>query len=292
MIGLSWEPSTPATDDTGIDIDPTVLADMRLLITDSPYTTVIDEADGSYFESYTMLGSMDDGEYLLVADFYDASQPVRYLDLSLSFEQLGVIDPFTMDFAGAINNSATCDLNYYVMASIKKAGNTYTITEVGEGVPLVDWYGVDTEFEYPSEVKTITSCNTTITGLAFGWMSDFWGEEVIAEEFPTIEIDEVNGTVNIPFQPYITTLYDGDEYPYSIEGSGTIDMSGEYPVMTITYVLDQDGFDPSGYSYEQGWMDNPDFTAKITLDPAGLKSASVKSAVASNKPVIVKPVRR
>ncbi|VAW15120.1 hypothetical protein MNBD_BACTEROID01-863, partial [hydrothermal vent metagenome] len=98
--------------------------------------------------------------------------------------------------------------------------------------------------------------------------------------------------VDIPYQAYITTLWNGSEYPYSIVGSGTIDNSGEYPVMTITYVLDQEGFNPSQWCFDNGYMANADFTATITLDPAGLKSATVKSAVVRNSKPLVKPVRR
>jgi hypothetical protein len=123
-------------------------------------------------------------------------------------------------------------------------------------------------------------------------MLDFWGEEVIGENWPVMIIDEAAGTIEIPFQPYITTLYDGAEYPYSIEGSGTIDNSGEYPVMTITYILDQEGFNPSEWCFENGYMANPDFTATITADPEGLKSGTVKSASVVNLKPLVKPVRR
>lgn len=294
-LSLSWAASSPTTDDTGTPIDPTVLADLRLLITDSPYTTILDGADGASFETYTLSGSMDDGEYLVVADFYAAMDfPVRDLDLTLDYEQLGVIDPATMNFANAINTSATCAANYFVMAKIIKAGTTYTIEEVGakSEYPVQTWYGIDTEFEYPSEVKTQLGCDVLISGLGFGWMLDFWGEEVIGENWPVMIIDEAAGTVEIPFQPYITTLYDGAEYPYSIEGSGTIDNSGEYPVMTITYILDQEGFNPSEWCFENGYMANPDFTATITADPEGLKSGTVKSASVVNLKPLVKPVRR
>ncbi len=296
VIGLSWEPSIKTTDNLGNDISPTDLADLRLLITDSPYTTILGGADGGSFESYTMSGSMADGEYLVVADFYAALDlPVRDLNLSLSFEQLGVIERFSYDFANAINTGTICPSNYFILAKIIKTGSTYTIEEVGGLPPLTGaWYGVDTEFEYPSEVSTRLDCdgNLLITGLVFGWMLDFWGEEVVAQEDVIINVDLDAGTVDIPYQAYITTLYKGTEYPYSIVGSGTIDNSGEYPVMTITYVLDQEGFNPSQWCFDNGYMANADFTATITLDPAGLKSATVKSAVIRNSKPLVKPVRR
>jgi hypothetical protein len=289
VIGLSWNPSTPTTDDEGTEIDADALADMRLLITDSPYSEVIEETDGATFESFTMLGSMADGEYLVVADFFETlPSPVRDLDLSVSFEQLGVIDPFSFDFPAAINTGTVCPVNYFILAKVVKAGNQYTIEKIGETQPLTVWYGIDTESEYPSEVTTKFDCdgNVLITGLVFGWMADFWGEEIISQEDVIIDIDSLAGKVTINKQPYITTLYDGKEFPYSISGSGTFDASGEYPVMTINYVLDQDGSNPAQWCVENGYMVNAFFTAKLTLDPAGLKSASV----ANLKPT-VKPVR-
>lgn len=289
-IGLSWAASTPTTDDTGTEIDPDALADMRLLITNSPYTELVDGADGASFENYTMLGTMADGEYLVVADFYAAlSSPIRDIDLSVSFEQLGVIDPFTFNFPTALNTAVVCPTNYFILAKIIKTGNSYTIEKVGEVPPLTGaWYGTDTEFEYTSEVSTKLNCegDYLISGLVYGWMADFWGEEIVAQEDVIIVIDEAAGTVTIPFQPYITTMYKDVEYPYSIQGSGTIDTSGEYPVMSITYTLDQDGFNPSQWCFENKYMANPDFTATLTLDPTGLKSAKF-----SNKKAILKPVR-
>lgn len=295
LIGLSWAASTPTTYDTGTEVDPLGLADMRLLITDNPYTEIVDGADGAAFESYTMLGTMDDGEYLVVADFYAAMEsPVRDLDLNLSFEQLGIVDPYSIDFTAAINTGTVCEFNYFILAKITKAGSTYTIEELGKNPPLTGtWYGVDTELDYPSEVTTKLDCegNLLITGLNFGWMWDFWGEEVVEEDFPIIVFDEVAGTVDIASQPYISTLWDGDLYPYSISGSGTYDNSGEYPVMVINYVLDQDGFNLSEWAYDNGHEPNPYFTATITLDPGGLKSAPVKSAVVRNRMPFVKPNR-
>lgn len=291
LIGLSWAASIPTTDDEGTEIDPDALADMRLLITNSPYTEVIAAADGASFENYTMLGTMVDGEYLVVADFYAALPfPIRDIDLSVSFEQLGVVDPFSFDFPTALNSAVVCPTNYFILAKIIKTGNSYTIEKIGAVPPLTGaWYGTDTEFEYPSEVAMKLSCegDFLISGLVYGWMADFWSEEIIAQEDVIILIDEAAGTVTIPSQPYITTLYDDVEYPYSIEGSGTIDTSGEYPVMSITYTLDQDGFNPSQWSVDNGYMVNPDFTATLTLDPVGLKSA-----VISNKKAIMKPHRR
>jgi len=291
-IGLSWVASIPTTDDEGNEISASALADMRLLITNSPYTELVDGADGASFESYTMLGTMADGEYLVVADFYAAlASPVRDLDLSISFEQLGVVDPYSFSFPAAINTGTICEYNYFILAKIIKSGTSYTIEKVGKNPPLTGlWYGGDTDYEFTSEVSTKLNCDgdLLLSGLGFGWVQEFWGEEIVAAEDLIIVIDEAAGTVTIPFQPYITTLYKEVEYPYSIEASGTINTSGEYPVITITYKLfDKDGSDIAQWCFDNGYMEFADLTASITLDPAGLKSATIR-----NFKTIVKPVHR
>ena len=150
-IGFSWAASTATTDDTGTDIDPTALADLRLLLTDSPYTTILGGADGGSFEAIVFLGTAPDGEYLIVTDFYDAmSAPIRDLDLTLEFEQLGVIEPTALEFPAAISTRSFCPSYYYVMAKIIKSGTTYTIEEVGEisQNPITSWSGIDATDTY------------------------------------------------------------------------------------------------------------------------------------------------
>jgi hypothetical protein len=45
---------------------------MRLLLTDAPYINIIDSADGAGAETFILTNATLDGEYYLVADFYDA----------------------------------------------------------------------------------------------------------------------------------------------------------------------------------------------------------------------------
>ncbi|MFC0877359.1 Calx-beta domain-containing protein [Saccharicrinis sp. FJH2] len=293
-IGLSWAAATPTTDDTGTEIDPTALADMRLLITNNPYTEIIDGADGGSFETFVMPGTMDDGEYLIVADFYDAmASPVRDLNLEVSFAQLGVIDEYAFDFPAAINTGYICDLNYFILAKVVKAGNSYTIEKLGEKPARTPWFGTDTEFGYPSEIETIESCDGMLMyGINAGWMYDFWGEEIIDEGNVIYTIDE-NDSVHIESQYIFTTLYDGDEYPYTVSGKGYYDNSGDYPVITLEYVLDQEGFDPGQWCFDNGYMSTPYFTAEITLNPNVEKSASIIERTGNNTSSVltVKPRR-
>ncbi|HEX9824999.1 MAG TPA: hypothetical protein VGA80_00240, partial [Flavobacteriaceae bacterium] len=62
-IGMSWAASSLTTNNSGEEIDPYDLADLRLLLTDVPYTTILDGADGGSAESYTLSGTTPDGEY-------------------------------------------------------------------------------------------------------------------------------------------------------------------------------------------------------------------------------------
>lgn len=288
-IGLSWKPSTQTTDDKGTAISGPEIADMRLLITNSPYTKELDNADGASFESYTMLGTMADGEYLIVADFFETlPTPIRDLDLSVSFEQLGVIDLYSFDFPAAINTGVVCPINYFILAKVVKAGTSYTIEKIGETQPLTKWYGTDTEFIYPSEVTTKLACDSSIliTGLAVGWMVDFWGETIISQNDLKIIINEVAGTVTIPSQEYITTSYKGAvQKPYSIEGSGTYNKSGAFPTMTITYILVQDKVNIPQFCFDNKYMTTNNFVAKLTQDPTGLKSTIIRNNISIVKPV-------
>lgn len=103
-----------------------------------------------------------------------------------------------------------------------------------------DWLGTDSCGDYTDVPVTLTlPCGTgiTIKGLGHPWLENpgYWGELVVFEYDVLITIDEAAGTVTIPEQVYVTTLYDGEESDYSILGSGTIDTTGAKPVITISY---------------------------------------------------------
>jgi hypothetical protein len=136
-VNLSWEASEATTDNSGASIDATDLADLRLLLTDAsnPYTTIIDGADGAGFEHLTISDDIADGEYYLVADFFAAMDIVRDLNLTLTFDQVGIINHQTINFSNALNTGITCEAAFYVMAKLTKSGDSYTIENIGESSP-------------------------------------------------------------------------------------------------------------------------------------------------------------
>lgn len=76
-----------------------------------------------------------------------------------------------------------------------------------------------------------------IDGIGYAWMEAYWGETVTNYYDTYIEIDEVAGTVVIPDQKYIETVYQGFVSDYNLVGSGTIDTSGPKPVIHLLYTL-------------------------------------------------------
>ena len=133
VADLSWANSTTITDSYGNEIDPYTFADLRLLLTNVPYTQVFDGADGATAETYTLAADAPDGEYYLVTDFYAAMEDAPAgVDLTLSFNQVGTINDLTYTFPSALSTAYVCENNYFVMAKITKSGTSYTIEEVAE----------------------------------------------------------------------------------------------------------------------------------------------------------------
>ncbi len=150
----------------------------------------------------------------------------------------------------------------------------FTTNEGGGIDELVGaWQGIDAETVYtPGELsQVVTAINNNqleVIGLGFGWLLNFWGEEVIDSNYVVIDINLNDGTLNIPEQDYLTTLYGEVEYSYTIYGSGSFDF-GTYPTMTIEYELNQDGFLCADWCYNNGYLTTEKFVANLTLDPDG-----------------------
>ena len=295
-LGVNYSWATNVESAIGLNLDPTEVVDLRLLLVDDG-DNIVDVADGGSFEDLKLSGAdLADGTYRLATDIYSTIDAGDFnalvdIDLNLHFVQTGVLDTLIALPAG-MNNLYDCSDYRVYMAKVVKSGSTYTIEEDYELPSVKNWYGIDTEFEYESQVTALLACNKgLIYGLNHGWMLDFWGEEVIVEGDVSFTIDAETGSITIPKQYCFTTLYDGAEYPYEISGTGTYDDSGEYPVMTITYVLDQEGFDPSGWCFDNGYMANADFTAVITLDPNGLPPVgkAITSGMSKTKKDFKKP---
>ena len=134
---LRWNASTTVTNNFGEEIAPTALADLRLLLTDVPYTTIIEVEDGAGFETFTFEEALPDGEYQLVTDFYSAMEIATTLDLTLSFDQVGVISDQSFTFPNALDLMQNCPSVYLVLAMVEKSGTDYTITPVGQTNPVL-----------------------------------------------------------------------------------------------------------------------------------------------------------
>lgn len=289
-LTMSWE--TDVADVIGLDIDPDEVGDLMLFIYDNT-DALIETIDGGSFETYSGMDTLPDGDYKIAAGFYstidagDFNEAITF-DVSLHLYQAGVMDE-TYVLEDVFDNLFPCyDFRTY-LGTVTKLGSTYTWTEdIVYSVPArTTWYGLDSYFEYededdlgnpitvhidyPSVVETAPGCNgeLLIYGLNHEWMYDFWGETVVEEGHVRYEINEYTNEITIAEQYCFTTDYDGDLYDYTITGTGIYDDSGTYPTMVINYELDQDGFSPSGWAYDNGYQTEEYFTATLTLDPAG-----------------------
>lgn len=139
LTGLSWDITGFEFPD-GSPFDPTVLADLRLLITDVPYTTILGGANGGSFEAYTLTSASPDGDYYVVADWFSAfdlgDQGFFDVDLTATFDQVGVINGLSYTFPAALNSGNSCSDIYFVLAQITKTGDSYEIVSVGENSPV------------------------------------------------------------------------------------------------------------------------------------------------------------
>lgn len=268
-VDLSWELASIATDNAGNEFDPEDFADMRLLVSSTPNNlNVVKEADGSGFESLVIPSSLASGTYYIVADFYDANSDIpRDLNLNVEFNQAGVINGSTDSFSGAINTADVCANNFYVLTKIVKSLNSYTITR--EAInnfenQVVTWDGTDAD--YPSEVATGVDCSgKLISGLNAGWMLDFWGEIVVDAGNVYYTVSSA-GVVTIAKQFLYTTTYNGAvQDDYYITGTGTYNASTG--TLNIQYYLDQGGFSPSNWAFNNGYQSTPYFAATLTVAP-------------------------
>lgn len=272
--------TTDVLSKVGIDLTADQVVDLRFLIlnkSDMSIATIVD--DGYANEEFDGMGSLPDGQYVLGVDIYstknfgDLNVPID-LSLSLVFNQLGITNQ-TLDFPNVMTNANPCSLYRTYLANVTKAGSTYAITKaVSYLTPAVlTWKGWDGDVSagnnFPSQVTTTSSCTgKTMTGLGFGWMLEWWGETIISGG--TLSYTVSGNTITIPLQKYCITTYNGAQQPqYSIQGSGTIDNSGAFPIYNLQYDFIQSGQSIGTISHQYGWPTTY-FTAKITTNPAGL----------------------
>ena len=232
MIDMTWAASSTVTDNYGNEIGATDLANMRLLITNVPYTGILTLEDGAGFESLAFLGTYPDGEYYIVADFFAANDISINLDFELTFNQVGVINGETHSFPAAVNTTDACVNLHYILAKITKNGQDYTIEKVGEKstMDLANYVGTWSGEDMWGDTEVTTTLNADgileITGIGVTFMTDAnaWGETVLEQNVLLMDVDETTGSFTIEEQYYMTTEKNGDVQDlYYLSGTGTID---------------------------------------------------------------------
>ena len=133
VANMSWAASTTVTDNSGKEVDAYDYADLRLLLTNVPYTQVLASEDGAADETYTLTGDAPDGEYYLVADIFSSMDGIiRDLDITLTFNQVGTINDQKHTFTKGLSTEFTCANNYLIMAKVTKIGTGYTLEKIAE----------------------------------------------------------------------------------------------------------------------------------------------------------------
>jgi hypothetical protein len=137
IADLSW--STSIKDVAGDLIKPTAAADFKLRITNLDFSDVesIDDSKTA-FESYEMLSTLEDGDYLVVAEAVSykdmGSQGAFDIDLSVTFNQAGIYNDEAFTFTSAVSSDemTSCGPSgFFKLAKITKVGSSYTFSEVG-----------------------------------------------------------------------------------------------------------------------------------------------------------------
>ena len=253
VVGMSWAASSSVTDNYGNEIAAYDLANLRLLLADSPFTRIYDKANGTANETYILSEAAPDMTYSFIADVHAAMSEIPVdLDITLTFDQVGVINGQTHSFSTALNTTESCPTVNYVMATVTKSGNSYSIAEVGKknSIDLNDvvgtWSGQASWFEmfgYTSEVITSTDVNgdLLINGLAFQWFKGWWDEVIISNTPVKITFnDGCTDDFIIEEQPYIVSTWNGSPQPaYNLSGSGTLEKTATGFRMIVFPILHQ-----------------------------------------------------
>ena len=258
-IGLSWAASSAVTNNYGEAIEATDLADMRLLITNVPYTGILKEEDGSGFETLNFLGTYPDGEYYIVADFYSANEIAIDLDLEITLDQVGLINGATHSFPAAVNTTDACADLHYILAKVTKAGQDYTLEKVGEksAVDLENYVGTWSGEDMWGDTEVTTTLdadgNLEITGVGVVFMTGAWGETILEQEKVLMDVDKTTGSFTIEEQLYMKTEYDGAvQELYYLSGTGTIDPCTN--TMDLQYDFVQDGVSYVAWLTQYGYF--------------------------------------
>ncbi len=253
-IGLMWDTLGYQFSD-GSEFDPTDLANLRLLISSTPDNSGdIAVADGGSFEAASISASEADGVYYLVADWYSGldlgDQGYFPLNLTGTFDQVGVINGFTLNFPSALDSSSICSDVYYVLAKITKTGENYVIEEVGAPQPLdatlFEGSYSEVSEDNPNGLTNITNVTLgmgenelIVEGVYGDLFALFWGETFQPgfgnEGLVTIVLNE-DGSVTIPEQYMGQTL--PGPYDYWINGNGSFNLCEK--TITLSFALQFD----------------------------------------------------
>ncbi len=145
IASLQWNTNLDLKDVSGNSISATDAADLKLLITKLDYNTSAAlntvNASATAFESFEMISTYADGEYLVVAQaasFLNLGAQGNFdLDLTVKFNQTGVYNDKTFTFSKAMNSAAMTPCGpsgFFKLAKITKSGTNYTLSEVGAAV--------------------------------------------------------------------------------------------------------------------------------------------------------------
>lgn len=270
-IAVALTTTTDVKTAIGVDLPADDVVDLRLLILKKSDMSIVKTINaGKANEAFADFSTLADDDYVLGVDILSTINAGTInntvtLTLLLQFTQLGMIDQ-KLDYPSVMTNSNPCGLYRTYLATVKKVGAKYTIAKAVsyQTPPVLTWKGTDAD--YSSQVKSTESCTAkTITGLGFGWMLDWWGEKIVSGGTCTYTIS--GNVLTIPLQKYCKTTYNGAAQPeYSIQGSGTIDNSGAYPVWVIRYDFIQGGQSIAKICLDYGWP-TPYFEAVLTTKP-------------------------
>jgi hypothetical protein len=292
-LKMTW--TTDVKTVIGLDLAPDAAVNLRLVILKANQVTLAAPiVNTNTFEEFAAFNTLADGVYYVATDIASTINAGDFnnvfdISINLSFAQRGTLS-YQLPFPTVMTNKFNCSAYKTILAKVTKTGNTYTIAQaVSYIVPpppaaLVGvWHGSD--FDYPSTIVTsIVGGNLLIDGVGTGWISDpaGWGEVPQSTIPAEVVVNLCAGTVTIANQKFMTTKYLGVVQPsYYIQGTGTFDLSGAFPVMTLTY-----DFIQGGTSIASAGFGVKSFTATLTLDPSA-KSLLTKEA--RSNLIIAKP---
>jgi len=281
----------------GLDYTADQTVDLRLYFLKKSDLTlafpVVDAAKAN--EVYRYVGDLADGDYYIAVNCKStlnagSLKKVLNLNLYLQFTQLGLNYTY-LEFPSVITDGNNCIGFKAILCEFNKTGAVYTINKnvkysYNNGTSNLDvpailvgtWKGWDADATYLSQIVSTTGNYKSpyFTGIGIDWMTNDWVEEV-RNQYPfQMAFDYCAGTISIPSQNVMETKYwsaaDNDSIftNYTISGTGTFNVNGTYPTITLHY-----DFTSAAAGTVARYFGLPYFTATLTLDPAGLPKSAI-----------------